>query len=394
MISKAMWERVDQMVREYWHYNDEGKAYTPETWTPLMQQFALLDRTYRKNGRGYESLVREHREKEAADSQKTEGGHGEDAGKMPEETPREVPVEELQDTQAAQEMKRLAQLERELVQICDPSSLKIPLWKPGNLPDMRKNPYIQLADSDGNATPSLDPEDYMPGFVPYFLEDGQVHPVILVLAGGHRGNCTSGDPVCRYFNGIGCHAVLMGHRVGIQKLNFSLDLQRAIRLLRSRAEEWKVDPNRIGAIGLSFGGVVITDYIEQMKYTDVPSQYDPSYQEDQVDALPGELNAFLGIYTSSDPFLKRSGERNYPQYPPVFQVIPGADPMLDFQVSYLNDLVRHQVRVEAHLFDGGVHGFALGDSQIVVNGVDGHIPAIALWPELAELWLKRIWGSL
>ncbi len=373
MISKEMWEQVDRTVRGYWHYNDEGKAYTPETWTPLMKQFTLVDRVYRKNGRGYESLVRERRG---------------------EASPEGSPAEELQDAQAAQELEKLARLERELVQVCDPASLKVPLWDPDRMPDMRKNPELKLADSDGTATPSLDPENYMPGFVPYLLEDGQVHPMVLVLAGGHRGNYTSGDPVCRFFNGIGCHAAVMGHRVGIQKLNFSLDLQRAIRLVRSRAAEWKVDPDRIGAIGLSFGGVVITDYIEQMKYTDVPSQYDPSYREDAVDAMPGQLNAFLGVYTSSDPFLKRSQELNYEQYPPVFLVMPGADPMLDFQTGYLDDLAKHQVRVEAHLFDGGVHGFALGDSQIVVNGVDGHIPAIALWPNLAELWLKRIWGSL
>ena len=33
-----------------------------------------------------------------------------------------------------------------------------------------------------------------------------------------------------------------------------MDLQRAIRLVRSRAAEWHVDPDRIGVMGFSAGG--------------------------------------------------------------------------------------------------------------------------------------------
>lgn len=378
MISQVMWQEVDAVMRRYWHYNDEGKAYTPETYTPFMVQYVRIDRTYRKK-RNYETLVKEFRETE-----KTAGKGNSDPFPM---------TAEAEDDAARAELRTLFRLEQELEQVCDPAGIKIPLWEPGNIPDMRKNPDLWVVCSDATASESLDPEDYMPNFVPYLLEGEGKRPVILVLAGGHRGNYTSGDPVCRYFNRIGCHAVLMGHRVGIQKLNFCLDLQRAIRMLRFHAEEWNIDPEKIGAIGLSFGGVVITDYIEQLRFADVPSQYDPAYREDAVDQMSGTLNAFLGIYTSSDPFLPRSKDLDYSQYPPVFLVLPGADPMVDFQVGFLNDLIRHQVRAEAHLFDGGIHGFGLGDGAIVANGKDGHIPAIALWPELARLWLIQIFGE-
>lgn len=375
MISNEMYRRVAAAIKEYWHYNDEGKAYTPESWTAFMQQYSYVNRTFFKNNKGYETLANAYKRTGIA--------------AQPEDLPTEI--DPAEDAKAADALEKLETLRSALVQTCDPHAIKIPLWQVDNIPDMRRNESLSIVCSDATATPSLDPEDYMPSFVPYWIEDGKAHPIILVFAGGHRGNHTSGDPVCRFFNSIGYHAAVMGHRVGIQKLNFCLDLQRAIRYLRYHADKLHICPNQIGAIGLSFGGVVITDYIEQLRYSDLPSRYDPSYQPDDIDAMPGELNAFLGVYTSSDPFLKRSEDLDYSQYPPTFLVQPGADQMIAFQISYLNDLIQHGVRVESHMFDGGIHGFGLGDGEIVPNGENGtFIPAIALWPKLAELWLARI----
>lgn len=375
MISSEMKNKVMQVLTEYWHYNDEGRAYTPESYTKFMAQMYFINRKYRKNGECYEEMVK--RNKQA----------GEKADPVPAISKEDI---EYEDSEAELELCRLYNYEKELVQVCDPAEIKVELWDRENTPDMRKNGGLQIICSDQTSTVSLDGEGYMPGFVPYLLEDGEYHPMIIVAAGGQRSNYSSGDPVCRFFNEIGYHSALLGHRVGPQKLNFCLDLQRTVRLIRSRSSQWKVYDNKIGAIGLSFGGVVIADYIEQLRYSDKPSQYDTEYRDDEIDCLPGELNAFLGAYTSSDPFLERSDSLDYSQYPPTFLVLPGADPLAGFQVSYLNDLVRHGVRAEAHLFDGGVHGFGMGDSKITVNGAEGHIPSIELWPRLAQLWLERI----
>ena len=48
VISQVMWQEVDAVMRRFWHYNDEGKAYTPETYTPFMAQYVRIDRMYRK----------------------------------------------------------------------------------------------------------------------------------------------------------------------------------------------------------------------------------------------------------------------------------------------------------------------------------------------------------
>lgn len=372
MVSEKVWEQVDRSMRECWHYNDEGKAYTEETYVPFMKQYSMIRKTFHKGKGDYHQMAESYKK-----TGRTDGGGTKAAA-------------DRQDDDALEALSLLKELERKLVAVCDPSSIKTYLWEAGNVPDMLKNDQLEIECDDAIQNKSLDPEGYVPGFVPYLLEDGSKHPAIIVVAGGHRSNFSCGDQVCRFFNQKGYHAALLLHRVGIQKLNYSLDLQRAVRYLRHHSEEMGIVKEKIGAIGLSFGGIVITGYIEKMRYQDRPSKYDGNYREDEVDRESGELNAFLGIYTSSSPFFPRREDLDYSQYPPVFMVLPGADEMVEFQVSYVNDLVRHGVRTEAHLFDGGVHGFGLGDSSVRINGIDGHIPAIAMWPELAALWLGRI----
>lgn len=301
MISHELREQTEGVLNAYWHYNDEGKAYTPETYIPFMKQYSMISKSYHKAA---------------------------------------------QDEEIKAALAALFELEKQLVQTGDPSKLKIDLWEAGKVPDMRKNKDLKFTCDDEFQSPSRDPEGYIPGFVPYFIEDGRFRPVILVLAGGHRSNFSCGDQVCRFFNRNGYHAVLMGHRVGIQKLNYCLDLQRAVRHLRYYKNRYRIDPNRIGAIGLSFGGIVVTSYIEKLCYDDKPSRYDSSYEDDEVDGMPGNLNAFLGVYTSSSPYLPRDVNQDYSQYPPSFLVIPGADEMVKFQLSYANDLIRHDVRTE------------------------------------------------
>lgn len=352
-----LYARVYSALKENWHFNDEGKAYENDGWIDLMRKYHSIQFRYF-----------EMKETSSATD------------------------DSVQESWFEKALQALDQCKRDLRQVCDPQSLRIPIWECDHMPDVRKGTAVQRDYIESTDMEPLDGEEFIPFFVPYWVEDGKEHPAILVLSGGHRINYNSGEPACRFFQEHGYHALLMGHRVGReQSYNPCLDLQRAVRFLRYYAKEYRIDPDRIAALGFSLGGVIIASYMEKFDHSLPPTHMDPAYESDAIDRMPGGLNAFLGIYTSRALSARPHDGIRYGQYPPTFLVQPGADPHVAAQIAYLNDLGQHGVRVESHLFDGAVHNFGMGDGVILPNGQDRtFIPAVALWPKLAMLWLARV----
>src|SRR6185437_13078682 len=88
--------------------------------------------------------------------------------------------------------------------------------------------------------------------------------VVICPGGGHRLLVfkAEGDDPARYLNSLGIAAFVLKYRLAREEGSpYSLekhpreDGQRAMRLVRSRAQEWGLDPNRIGIMGFSVGGV-------------------------------------------------------------------------------------------------------------------------------------------
>jgi acetyl esterase/lipase len=91
-----------------------------------------------------------------------------------------------------------------------------------------------------------------------FLRDAAVpRPLVVVLPGGGYGTRAphEAEPVARWLNGIGLHAAVCHYRVAPWRHPVPLgDAQRAVRLARTNAAAWGVDPDRIGILGFSAGG--------------------------------------------------------------------------------------------------------------------------------------------
>src|SRR4249920_1980229 len=90
--------------------------------------------------------------------------------------------------------------------------------------------------------------------------------VLIVPGGGHRELVFKAEGVepAKYLNDLGVTCFVLKHRLARETNSpYSLqihprqDAQRAMRLIRSRATEWNIDTNRIGAMGFSAGGEVV-----------------------------------------------------------------------------------------------------------------------------------------
>ena len=83
--------------------------------------------------------------------------------------------------------------------------------------------------------------------------------LIVAAGGGHRelNTGTEGYDLKDWLHGLGVTMIVLKYRLGRYGYRHPVmlqDAQRAIRTTRAKAAEWKIDPNRIGIMGLSAGG--------------------------------------------------------------------------------------------------------------------------------------------
>ena len=156
------------------------------------------------------------------------------------------------------------------------------------------------------------------------------------------------------------------------------DAQRTIRLVRSRAKEFGIDPHRIGVMGFSAGGYLVaqTSNILTPAYKPVDAIDRISSRPDFAVALyPGHICRDDG--KTFDPTLPVGNGA-----PPTFIAQAWDDPTdpVCNSLMYAAALDKAGVSVEIHLFAKGGHAFGLRKKDQPVGA----------WPLLAERWMKQI----
>ena len=135
--------------------------------------------------------------------------------------------------------------------------LTVPLWPEGQMPGIgAKSPEIGTLSEKDNilrikyiSQPNL----------AVFKAPGTKAPTpaVIICPGGAYA-CLAynieGTEVAEWFSSIGVTAVVLKYRVPNTRDAALQDIQRAVRLMRTHAAEWGIDPERIGVIGFSAGG--------------------------------------------------------------------------------------------------------------------------------------------
>ena len=176
------------------------------------------------------------------------------------------------------------------------------------------------------------------------------------------------------------------------------DAQRAMRLIRSRASEWGVDPHRLTAMGFSAGGHLAAELAERWDapiYSRVDAADDLSAKPDLSVLLypvvtmmeplthQGSRDTLLGPRASDDVVRRYSIEQIVrPDAPPTFLSAAGDDDAVPIQnLQLLFQALRAQhVPVEMHIFEAGGHGFG-------IRGTIGK--PTAQWPDLTLTFMRQ-----
>ena len=202
--------------------------------------------------------------------------------------------------------------------------------------------------------------------------------VVICPGGGHRELVFNAEGVqpAQYFNGIGVAAFVLKYRLGretntvysIQK-HAREDGQRAMRLVRANASQWSVDPHRIGMVGFSAGGEVVS----MVAYS--PADGDPN-AADPIDRLNCRPDFQIVIY----PGPLGIPEVLPPNAPPAFFLVANDD---DSHVRPITNLLEKyrsaKLPIEVHLFARGGHGFNMGSRS--------KLKTIGNWPRLMGDWM-------
>lgn len=243
--------------------------------------------------------------------------------------------------------------------------------------------------------------DGCPSITPYLLEGEGPYPVILVCPGGGYVNRANheGEPIAQWLNKIGVSALVLNYRVAPHAHPVQLEeAQRAIRLIRYHAAEWRLDANRVGILGFSAGG-----HLASMTTT----CFDAGQQdlEDPVDLLScrpdiailcypvitmagehahaGSQQALSGPQEKSAEWLKSvsSEQRITADTPPAFlwHTANDASVPVENSLMFAAGLRQYNIPFELHIFEDGRHGLGLAEAH----------PQAQAWPELCHQWLRR-----
>ncbi|HTJ52454.1 MAG TPA: alpha/beta hydrolase [Cyclobacteriaceae bacterium] len=203
--------------------------------------------------------------------------------------------------------------------------------------------------------------------------------VVICPGGGHRELVFNAEGVdaAKFFNSIGIAAFVLKYRLAREpgspytiEQHVKQDVSRAMRLVRSRAVEWKVDPTRLGIMGFSAGGEVVA----LIAYGNGTEGSDQNNAVDKMNARPDfQILIYpgpLGIPTVVAPTA-----------PPAFLLAANDDmccsgPIVDLLVNYR----KAKLPIEVHLYNQGSHAFNMGKRST--------LKSISSWPQRLGDWLS------
>jgi acetyl esterase/lipase len=280
------------------------------------------------------------------------------------------------------------------------ASLSVSAQTPNQAASANQPPAIPLWPDGAPGAKGDAPED-IPSVQLYQPRADQASgAAIIVCPGGGYGRLASheGRDVAVWLNSIGVTAVVLKYRLGpkYQHPVMMQDALRAIRFTRSKAAEWKIDPNRVGIMGFSAGGHLASTAATHFDSGNLNAR-DPI---ERLSSRPDVAILCYPVITMTDPFTHKgsrlnllgenpsqllidlmSNEKQVTEWtPPTFLFHTADDSGVPVENSLMFAAALRQKKVphELHVYEHGRHGVGLAQNE----------PALSTWPKLLENWLR------
>jgi len=253
------------------------------------------------------------------------------------------------------------------------------LW-PGKVPGETKEKSEPVTDTKTNDGVLRYNEITNPGIEVWLpdVKNKNGASVIICPGGGYRilAYDKEGTEIAAWLNKLGFAAFVLQYRVPDKKTGALQDAQRAMRVVRSNAAKWNLDPEKIGIMGFSAGGSLSARTSTMFRV----KSYSPVDKTDSLSCRPAFTMLIYPAYLDQGPNLTLTEEFNLSKdVPPIFMFQTADDPYANSVLVMATALRNAKLPVELHLLPAGGHGYGLRAGN----------EAPETWPLLAEKWLKN-----
>ncbi len=225
---------------------------------------------------------------------------------------------------------------------------------------------------------------------------------VVICPGGGYGFLAmdhEGHQIARWLNSFGVAGIILQYRIG-PRYHHPIELhyaQRAVRFTRAHAQDWNLDPQRVGIMGFSAGGHLASP---------VGPHFDAGLADaaDPIDRLSCRPDFMILVYpviTLKGPFAHQGSRTNLlgrdgadtvieslcnekqitSQTPPTFLVHTTEDGGVapENSLMFYQGLRKARVPAEMHIYEKGQHGLGLGPKNLPFSS----------WPARCEQWLRN-----
>jgi acetyl esterase/lipase len=261
---------------------------------------------------------------------------------------------------------------------------------------------IKLWEADAPGTPATKPE-HEPVLLMSQPSADVATPtgVIVIPGGGYAGLAMDheGTQIADWLNSLGTIAFILKYRMhgtGHMHPVPMLDGQRAIRTVRARAGEWKIDPAKVVVLGFSAGGHLAST---------LGTHFDAGNAEapdsiDRISSRPDFLILCYPVISMTQEFVHAGSRKNLlgdapdeealrqlsnelqvtSQTPPTFLFHTNEDAgvLPENSIAFYSALRRAGVPAELHIYEKGRHGVGLAKD----------VPGTSTWPDRCREWMQ------
>lgn len=255
----------------------------------------------------------------------------------------------------------------------------IHLW-PEKVPgeEKEKAPAVVAEKTDGNVIRISEVTDPL---ITVYKPDASKNNgagIIVCPGGGYHilALDLEGSEIAKWLSDLGFTAFVLQYRVPKKQGGALMDAQRAMRVVRSRADEWGLNKDKVGIMGFSAGGSLAartsTLYEKQT--------YDPVDEKDKLSCKPDFSILIYSAYLDQGENQTLTPELEVNSLaPPMFLFATADDKHANSALVMAGALHDANVPVELHMMPEGGHGYGLREGNI----------AAETWPGLLENWLNR-----